>query len=153
MVVDTHTDSQNCEGALLIPPPTYIQHVLQFFHSQVSCPKIRAECIKAIGSRFTHYPAHTWEFAHQLKSHSTRSIYSINWGTGKGDNLGWIASTGGDGKINVWEISESPQRDARATLSSRFAASVSSCPWRLRTKFSATVSSLWAWGSSLYHGR
>ncbi|KAF8558425.1 WD40 repeat-like protein [Imleria badia] len=69
---------------------------------------------------------HAWEFAHQLKGH-TRSIYSISWGTGKGDNLGWIASTGGDGKINVWEISESPQRDAaRATLSSRLVAAVSS---------------------------
>ncbi|KAF8122718.1 WD40-repeat-containing domain protein [Boletus edulis] len=69
---------------------------------------------------------HAWEFAHQLKGH-TRSIYSISWGTGKGDNLGWIASTGSDGKINVWEISESPQRDgARATLSSRLVASVSS---------------------------
>lgn len=87
---------------------------------------------------------HTWEFAHQLKGH-TRSIYSIDWGTGKGDNLGWIASTGSDGKINIWEISvsqlvqgipttsnivllkESCKEDAtRTTLSSRLIASTSS---------------------------
>jgi len=61
---------------------------------------------------------HAWEFAHQLKGH-TRSIYSISWGTGKGDDLGWIASTGSDGKINVWEISESPQRDAAHALRCR----------------------------------
>jgi len=70
---------------------------------------------------------HSWVFAHQLKGH-TRSIYSISWGSGKGDNLGWLASTGSDGKINVWEISESPQGDngTPARLSSRLIASMSS---------------------------
>ncbi|KAF9239327.1 WD40-repeat-containing domain protein [Melanogaster broomeanus] len=67
---------------------------------------------------------HTWQFVHQLKGHD-RTIYSITWGTGKGaqDNLGWLASTGRDGKINVWEISEVP---GKPTLTSRLLASVSS---------------------------
>lgn len=37
-----------------------------------------------------------------------RSVYSVSWGVGKGDkkqgSLGWIASTGGDGSIRVWEL-------------------------------------------------
>jgi WD40 repeat protein len=38
-----------------------------------------------------------------------RSIYSLSWGigiprSGKSGHLGWLASTGGDGKINVWEL-------------------------------------------------
>ncbi|KAH7910680.1 WD40-repeat-containing domain protein, partial [Hygrophoropsis aurantiaca] len=50
---------------------------------------------------------HKWECVLDLKGHD-RSIYSISWGKGKasGTSLGWIASTGGDGKINVWDISE-----------------------------------------------
>jgi WD40 repeat protein len=38
-----------------------------------------------------------------------RSVYSVSWGVGKGvkgeGSLGWVASTGGDGSIHVWELS------------------------------------------------
>ncbi|KAF9226353.1 WD40 repeat-like protein [Gyrodon lividus] len=71
---------------------------------------------------------HTWQFIHQLKGHD-RNIYSISWGTGKGtqDNIGWLASTGRDGKINIWEISESSQQGfGKPTLTSRLIASTSS---------------------------
>jgi len=46
-----------------------------------------------------------WKSVLELGGHE-RSIYSISWGVGKGasENLGWLATTGGDGKINVWEI-------------------------------------------------
>lgn len=48
---------------------------------------------------------HSWKFVMELKGHE-RSIYSISWGVGKASsvNLGWLATTGGDGKINIWEI-------------------------------------------------
>ena len=52
---------------------------------------------------------HKWEHIDTLEGHE-RSIYSISWGAGKpvnsGDtgSLGWLASTGGDGIINVWEL-------------------------------------------------
>lgn len=43
-----------------------------------------------------------------LQDHD-RTVYSITWGTGKPgamqggcESLGWIASTGSDGRINVW---------------------------------------------------
>jgi len=45
-----------------------------------------------------------WEHVKSLGSHD-RSIYSISWGRGKSeDSIGWLASTGGDGKINIWDI-------------------------------------------------
>lgn len=45
------------------------------------------------------------------KAHS-RSIYAIAWGVGKGKppeegGLGWLASTGGDGKVIIWEMTVS----------------------------------------------
>lgn len=52
---------------------------------------------------------HQWECVDVLEGHE-RSVYSISWGRGKpldsGDagSLGWLASTGGDGIIHVWEI-------------------------------------------------
>jgi WD40 repeat protein len=48
---------------------------------------------------------HEWKFVLELRGHE-RSIYSISWGVGKGvsENLGWLATTGGDGKMNIWEI-------------------------------------------------
>ncbi|KAI6115133.1 WD40-repeat-containing domain protein [Pisolithus croceorrhizus] len=64
-----------------------------------------------------------WKSVHQIKGHE-RSIYSISWNVGKGTSpksMGWLASTGGDGKINVWEISS-----MKETLSSKLIASVSS---------------------------
>ncbi|KIJ30512.1 hypothetical protein M422DRAFT_61703 [Sphaerobolus stellatus SS14] len=46
-----------------------------------------------------------WDCVKVLKKHE-RSVYSITWGIGKGGegSLGWIASTSGDGKINVWDV-------------------------------------------------
>jgi hypothetical protein len=43
-----------------------------------------------------------------LEQH-VRTVYSVTWGAGKpgtiegsGEFLGWVASTGSDGWINVW---------------------------------------------------
>jgi len=38
-----------------------------------------------------------------------RSVYSISWGKGNaaGGSLGWIASSGGDGTIIIWELTVS----------------------------------------------
>jgi cytosolic iron-sulfur protein assembly protein CIAO1 len=43
-----------------------------------------------------------------LQAHG-RTVYSVTWGKGKPDtaqdgfeSLGWVASTGSDGRINVW---------------------------------------------------
>jgi cytosolic iron-sulfur protein assembly protein CIAO1 len=45
-----------------------------------------------------------WMEVLKLEKH-TRSVYSVTWGTGLGEgHLGWIASAGGDGFINIWEI-------------------------------------------------
>lgn len=49
---------------------------------------------------------HKWECVSVLEGHE-RSIYSLSWGKGKdtGDGkLGWLASTGGDGTVFVWEV-------------------------------------------------
>jgi WD40 repeat protein len=50
---------------------------------------------------------HQWECVSVLEGHE-RSVYSVSWGTGKGvvdGGLGWVASTGSDGRLNVWELS------------------------------------------------
>ena len=51
---------------------------------------------------------HEWECVLVLEEHR-RTIYSVTWGIGKpeetdsgGESLGWLASTGADGRINVW---------------------------------------------------
>lgn len=68
-----------------------------------------------------------WECASVLGGHE-RSVYSVSWGKGKGDdkkevkeekmdvdgesdrvkndlqNAGWLASVGGDGRINIWSM-------------------------------------------------
>ncbi|EPQ53674.1 WD40 repeat-like protein [Gloeophyllum trabeum ATCC 11539] len=53
-----------------------------------------------------------WECVEVIEGVHERSIYSIAWGTGEGrkgeDSLGWLASTGGDGKINVFEFHAPP---------------------------------------------
>jgi hypothetical protein len=43
-----------------------------------------------------------------LEEHG-RTIYSVTWGVGKpgktdsgSESLGWVASTGADGRINIW---------------------------------------------------
>ncbi|KAJ8581715.1 WD40 repeat-like protein [Rhizopogon salebrosus TDB-379] len=67
---------------------------------------------------------HTWQSVIELKGHQ-RSIYSISWGVGKrtSESLGWLATTGGDGKINVWDITESPS--PKNPLAARLLASIS----------------------------
>ncbi|KAG6814487.1 hypothetical protein H0H92_000012 [Tricholoma furcatifolium] len=45
-----------------------------------------------------------WESVLVLGGHE-RPIYSVSWGAGSG-GLGWLASTGSDGVIQVWEFSE-----------------------------------------------
>ncbi|KAG2053138.1 WD40 repeat-like protein [Suillus hirtellus] len=67
---------------------------------------------------------HKWKFVLELRGHE-RSIYSISWGVGKGasENLGWLATTGGDGKINVWEITET--QHTKDPLSAKLLARVS----------------------------
>ena len=57
-----------------------------------------------------------------LQDHD-RTVYSISWGTGKPgamqdgcESLGWVASTGSDGRINVWAFEVS-----------RYVASHSAC--------------------------
>jgi len=48
-----------------------------------------------------------FQTVHTLEGHD-RAVYSVSWGVGKGntENLGWIASTGSDGVVNVWEMTE-----------------------------------------------
>jgi len=60
---------------------------------------------------------HDWECVLVMTGHD-RSVYSVSWGVGKGvkgeGSLGWVASTGGDGSIHVWELSEPPSADRTA---------------------------------------
>ncbi|THH10603.1 hypothetical protein EW145_g1189 [Phellinidium pouzarii] len=49
-----------------------------------------------------------WESVEVLKGHE-RSVYSVSWTKGRSGvedegSKGWLASTGSDGKINVWHI-------------------------------------------------
>ncbi|KAJ7255316.1 WD40-repeat-containing domain protein [Mycena rebaudengoi] len=46
---------------------------------------------------------HKWECAAVLEG-SARAVYSVSWGAGP--NLGWVAATGGDGVVRVWELEE-----------------------------------------------
>ncbi|KAF9522709.1 WD40 repeat-like protein [Crepidotus variabilis] len=56
---------------------------------------------------------HKWECVLVLTGHD-RSVYSVSWGPGKddkrkgkeGEHLGWLATTGGDGKVMIWEVEE-----------------------------------------------
>jgi len=64
---------------------------------------------------------HQWECVNVLEGHE-RCVYSVSWGVGKGDvegGLGWVASTGSDGRINVWELSVSSCLLPVKTISSR----------------------------------
>ena len=63
------------------------------------------DCTIRIWKRITE---HEWESVLVLEDHD-RTVYSVTWGIGKPDttqtgceSLGWMASTGGDGRINVW---------------------------------------------------
>ena len=60
---------------------------------------------------------YNWECVSVLGGHD-RAVYSVSWGKGKTVNVdasgmdvddklessGWLASTGGDGRINIWDI-------------------------------------------------
>lgn len=46
---------------------------------------------------------HRWECVHIIKNAHSRTIYTVSWGSG-GAGLGWLASAGGDGRINVYEL-------------------------------------------------
>ncbi|CCM00729.1 uncharacterized protein FIBRA_02769 [Fibroporia radiculosa] len=53
---------------------------------------------------------HKWECAAVIEGHEM-SVYSLSWGRGKSmgqNDLGWLASTGGDGTILVWKMSTTP---------------------------------------------
>jgi len=75
-----------------------------------------------------------WDCVKILKEHE-RAIYSITWGRGRGPeaSLGWIATAGGDGKINVWEVHKTGEDiDAKliAKLSSAHGVSdINSISW------------------------
>ncbi|RDB18626.1 putative cytosolic iron-sulfur protein assembly protein 1 [Hypsizygus marmoreus] len=66
-----------------------------------------------------HVQESQWECVLVLAGHE-RSVYSVTWGIGKGKGkeeggLGWVASTGGDGTIRVWELSEPPTTNGTPT--------------------------------------
>ncbi|TDL18984.1 WD40 repeat-like protein [Rickenella mellea] len=69
-----------------------------------------------------------WEPIGMLRGHD-RTIFSVSWGLGNGDgeNAGWLASTGSDGKINVWEMKapENGTLDSKLIATLRDAHSVS----------------------------
>jgi WD40 repeat protein len=49
----------------------------------------------------------SWSCVHILQGHN-RSIYSLTWSKGDDtstDRVGWLASSGSDGVINIWDIS------------------------------------------------
>lgn len=69
------------------------------------------DCTIRIWKRITE---HEWVCVLVLEDHD-RTVYSVTWGIGKPDttqagceSLGWVASTGGDGRINVWAFEELP---------------------------------------------
>jgi len=69
------------------------------------------DCTIRIWKRTTE---HEWECVLVLQDHG-RTVYSVTWGAGKPgtmqggrQSLGWLASTGSDGKINIWALEESP---------------------------------------------
>lgn len=71
---------------------------------------------------------HEWECVLVLEEHN-RTIYSVTWGNGKpekadngSESLGWLASTGADGRINVWAFEESPESTSRSAPKSSLIA-------------------------------
>lgn len=54
---------------------------------------------------------HRWECVSVLEGHG-RTIYGVSWGVSNAieskeeevERLGWLASAGGDGTINIWEL-------------------------------------------------
>ncbi|KAI9452732.1 WD40 repeat-like protein [Russula earlei] len=75
------------------------------------------DCTIRIWKRVTE---HQWECMLVIEDHD-RTVYSVTWGTGKPgvmqggyEPLGWVASTGSDGKINVWAFEEAPDSTDRS---------------------------------------
>ncbi|ETW75790.1 hypothetical protein HETIRDRAFT_412162 [Heterobasidion irregulare TC 32-1] len=70
---------------------------------------------------------HEWVCVSILEGHD-RTIYGVSWGVGKkgtDDNfLGWVASAGGDGRINVWELTESANATSRTPPDSKLIARI-----------------------------
>ncbi|KAH8998148.1 WD40 repeat-like protein [Lactarius akahatsu] len=71
---------------------------------------------------------HEWKCVLVLEEHG-RTVYSVTWGVGKpgktdsgSESLGWLASTGGDGRINVWAFEESPEATNKRPPKSRLIA-------------------------------
>ncbi|KIY48485.1 WD40 repeat-like protein [Fistulina hepatica ATCC 64428] len=48
--------------------------------------------------------AHQWVCVTVLGGTHKRAIYSVSWGPGRSGSGGWLASTGSDGHIFVWEF-------------------------------------------------
>jgi len=63
-----------------------------------------------------------WDCVSVLKGHE-RTIFSIDWSKARSDDgsLGWLASTGGDGKVNIWDIRVN---ESSSTLSAELIACV-----------------------------
>lgn len=62
-----------------------------------------------------------WAVVLVIEGAHSRPVYSIAWTAGPEGTLGWLASAGGDGRVNVWEI-KSVEGDAApidATLLAR----------------------------------
>ncbi|KAI0252953.1 WD40 repeat-like protein [Lactifluus subvellereus] len=63
---------------------------------------------------------HECECVVVLEQHE-RTVYSVTWETGKpgtmeggSESLGWVASTGSDGRVNVWAFEEPPDSTERS---------------------------------------
>jgi len=67
---------------------------------------------------------HRWLCVLVLENHE-RAVYSVSWTTGEGTeegSLGWLASTGSDGTINVWEFSEANTKLEHKHIARHFSA-------------------------------
>ena len=47
---------------------------------------------------------HAWTCVHVIEGAHERAIYSVAWGTATEVGESWLASAGGDGRINVWKV-------------------------------------------------
>ncbi|KZO92040.1 WD40 repeat-like protein [Calocera viscosa TUFC12733] len=56
-----------------------------------------------------------WQAVKIIEGMHERSIYSVAWGVGSGE-LGWLASGAGDGRINIWHMSRTPDAAIQARL-------------------------------------
>ncbi|KAF8503923.1 WD40 repeat-like protein [Gautieria morchelliformis] len=80
-----------------------------------------------------------WDCVKTLSGHE-RSVYSVTWGPGHSSKgtLGWIASAGGDGIINVWELAATDENVVEDRLIARISSAhgvndVNSISWCSRS--------------------